>query len=185
MKTAEVHAIVRATLGPWFKSEGFRRARHCALGFVRPFTGQQVVVWFQADRWGWDPYLGGGFRFLITKFPNASSASEYEEAFQYFLTEPELEIVRQTQNSVIETLPTPPESYFGRIAAQYRSDLGKEMVESLRKQFQPVTEPYRWHVDFFLRYHVGDHVRRWCDLLAPILPRAVRCAETNWRRGRQ
>lgn len=182
MKIADVHSIVKEKLGPWFKSAGFRRSKSHTLGFARPFEFKLLVLWFQAEKWGWDPYQGAGFRFLVTTIPEGSPTRDYEQSFQYFLTDQELEEVRTIQNVVIETLPKPPEPYFRQVAAQFRGEVAGHIEETLRGRFLPVTAPYSWRGDFFLRYYNEEHVRRWCEFLMPILPRAVQNAERNWKR---
>jgi hypothetical protein len=184
MKATEVYSIVKADLGPWFKAAGFRIAKNQVLGFSRPLSSGRLVAWFQTDRFGWDAYQGGAFRLLTATFPEDTAMRDYEEAFQYFLTDEELDQARLVQDEVIASLPVPSESYFTVVAGQFRREQAEQIVATLRQNFQPVALPYRWNVDFFLRYHRGEHVRRWCNFLLPLLPRIVQRTEQRWRRER-
>ncbi len=182
MKIADGHSVVKEKLGLRFKSAGFRKSKDYTLGFARPFESKLLVLWFQAEKWGWDAYQGGGFRFLVTTIPGGSSTWDYEESFQYFLSDQEVEEARRIQNIVIEAFSKPPESYFKQVAAQFRGEVARLIEETMRGRFLPVKVPYSWRVDFFLRYFNEQHVCRWCEFLKPILPRAVQCAERNWSR---
>lgn len=182
MKIAQVCAIVKQGLGHWFSSQGFRLLRPHSLAFEKRSINKRLVVLLQGNRWGWDPYQGGEFRFLVARYQHRNGLPDYEQAFQYFLNEDELETARKIQDSIISTLRPPPESYFATIASQLRGQDASLIADQLRRQFLPVSMPYRWHCDFFLRYYAEDHVRLWCAFLGPVLPRIVQGAEEGWVR---
>jgi hypothetical protein len=182
MKISQVHTIVKETLGHWFSSQGFKPSRRHSLTFEWQNETNELVVWFPGDRWGWDPYLGGGFRLLVARYPQGKDLPDYEQAFPYFLNDDELEMARKIHNTILSGLQAPPESYFTAIASKFKGSMASEVVEQLRREFQPLSAPYRWHHDFFLRYYTEDHVRLWCAFLAPVLPRIIQRAEDSWVR---
>lgn len=182
MRVERAYAIVKETLGHWFSSQGFELSRRHSFAFERQSDDNLVVVLFQSNRWRWDPYEGGEFRFLVARYPQGNDIPEYEEAFQYFLDEDELQTARKIQNSIIAGLQRPPESYFATIESQFQGPNASLVADQLRQQFLPVSTPYRWHCDVFLRYYTEDDVRLWCAFLAPVLPRIVQRAEEGWVR---
>ncbi len=182
MKISRVYAIVKETLGPWFSGQGFKPSKRHSPAFKRQAGAQRIVVWFQGDRWGWDPCQGGGFRLLAARYPEGRDLPDYEQAFQYSLSDDELELARRIRNTIVSSLQPPPESQITMIASRFKSSLSTDVVEQLRREFLPLSEPYRWRQDFFLRYYTEDHVRQWCAFLAPVLPRIVRHAEAGWVR---
>ena len=54
MKSTAVYRQIRDVLGPWFKANGFKRAKGM-LSWVRPAGSQFLVVWVQISQHGWDP----------------------------------------------------------------------------------------------------------------------------------
>ena len=50
MKSQELHRHLRASLGPWFRQQGFTTAKKTALGWSR----DPILIWIQCDARGWD-----------------------------------------------------------------------------------------------------------------------------------
>jgi hypothetical protein len=167
MKSTEVYKIIRDTVGPWCKQQGFRRTSGGMLGWHRPEGAEHLVFWFQCSQDGWDAYAGSKF---IVEFQVSDSSQigvgTRRYRLPYFLTEHELNQVRSIQNAVIARLPTPPRDY-------YIFGLDRNLVDWYQAKFRTVQEPYSSRDDIWLRYHEPADVRRWAEFLLSVLPRVV------------
>jgi hypothetical protein len=63
-----------------------------------------MLLWCQCDKWGWDPYAGSSFfvTFQVSEGPEARSGET--RRLQEFLTDAQLESLRESQNAVIRKL---------------------------------------------------------------------------------
>jgi hypothetical protein len=170
MKSADLYRELRAGLGGWFRAERFKRAR-AQLGWSRP----PLLIWFQCDQWGWDPYAGSGFFVNFQIGGGVSPWSGPTERLQHFLTDAELEAARELQNGVIRRLSPPPPHHVQALRSAFAKSSSdpEALVEALMAAFQPVTTPYRRHQDFALRYFAKEDVQKWSSFLLSVLPRIV------------
>jgi hypothetical protein len=131
MKSADLYRELRAGLGGWFRAERFKRAR-AQLGWSRP----PLLIWFQCDQWGWDPYAGSGFFVNFQIGGGVSPWSGPTERLQHFLTDAELEAARELQNGVIRRLSPPPPHHVQALRSAFaRSSSDPEaLVEALMQR---------------------------------------------------
>jgi hypothetical protein len=168
--------VLRANLGPWFKAEAFTPSEHTPLGWRR----RSLLVWCQCDRWGWDQYVGSG---VYLNFQTSDSDRAWEgpvRRLPEFLTDDELEIVRDLQDRVVPKRRLPPRDYLQTLRRVFAgSPDADRLVETYLAQFIPDDRPYVRHQDFTLRYMDIDDLTAWCDFLRPLLTRIVKQAEVG------
>lgn len=172
MKSPEVYKLLRATLAPWFKANGFSRAKGL-LSWSRPADDSYIVVWCQVSQNGWDDYAGSKFvvEFQRSSEPVVGALPARGHRLSGLLSEQDRERVRSVQNEVIRSLRRPPQSHpalqiSAKVSAWY---LG---------QFDEVAEPYSERNDVWLRYASPEHVDRWAQFILESLPECIRAAET-------
>ena len=167
MRSTEVYRILREEVGPWAKSEGFKRA-DCMLSWQRPQGNRHLVFRFQVWLDGFDPYAGSKFtaEFQLGARPVVASGPSTRKRLSSLLEAADLDELRQMQNAVIRSLPRPPRDYplLRKDALTREWYLGK---------FQPVETPYEPTEDVWLRYHTPAHVREWARFLVQRLPTVV------------
>ena len=166
MKSGEVYKVVRSSLDPWCRANGFKRAKSGMAGWYRPQGAHHVVFWFQCAQSGWDACAGSKFtvEFQLSNEPVPGSGDRHR--LPHFLSEAELETVRVIQNTVISKLKKPPADHpilqmDERVASWYRS------------QFDPVLKKYESNDDLWLRYCEEADVKRWCEFILERLQRIV------------
>jgi hypothetical protein len=175
MKSTELYAQLRSSLGALFKAAGFRRAR-TSLSWQRPADDGFLLVWFQCDKWGWDKHSGSGFFINFQIAPTSEPGHGRTERLQYFLPVAELEEVRAIQNGVIARLAPPPTEYVDLLRREFTRLYPRsaaQMLDTYLGAFKPVTEPYRSTWDFTLRYYDEVDVGHWATLLQRVCPRIV------------
>jgi len=174
VKSTEVYRVLRNHVGPWCKSEGFRRTKGGMLGWYRSHQARQLVFWFQCSQHGWDPHTGSQFtlEFQLDDRPEPGLGFRNRCRFHEFLTAEELEAVRARQNEVIAGLMPPPPGHWSEQLEGCARDW-------YRQQFQPVTEPYESRQDVWLRYGREEDVEAWAEFLLPRIPRMLLEFETR------
>jgi hypothetical protein len=177
MKAKELYRELESALKPWMTSHGFMKQRASRLLFQKTVGDNYHTIWFQCDKWGWDPLAGGKFfvNFSVSESSDPEAGSRRDERLNYFLTDAELEFAREFRDQIVERIPKPPESYFKTLEAQWSryAESAADLVETVRSEFEPETIPYRRHQDFTLRYWQATDVRGWAELVESVLPRAV------------
>jgi hypothetical protein len=170
MKSTEVYREAREVLAPWCKAHGFKRLTSGLLGWHKPFGEMHLVFSLQCAQGGWDPYAGSKFvaEFQFSPLPRIGSygAGCVCHRLPYFLTNDELEFVRENQTKVIRSLPKPPSHHFVL-------QLNQRTVDRYLGKFKEVEEPYDVTDDIWLRYANHEDVRGWAKFLLPVLPRIV------------
>lgn len=171
MKSQELHRHLRASLGPWFREQGFRTAKRTPLGWHRdPF-----LIWIQCDAHGWDQYTGGSFFFNVQSGGAVESWGGPTDRLQKFLTDDELEEMRAIQNGVIPKLKLPPREFIQamRSTIAKTSSEPESLIDSYLSFFKPVEQPFRRNHDVSLRYWDADDVAVWGAFILRVLPRIV------------
>jgi len=168
MKSEELYRILRQRLGGWFKDRGFRRSKRGQLGWHR----DSFFLWFQCDKWGWDPHAGSSFFVNVQLSGPPEPWGGPTERLQYFLSELELEEARVLQNRVISKLSPPPPAHMSMLREAFAktSSDPDALIGALLSQFEPVDYRYRSNQDFSLRYHDVDDVSEWAAFLFRVLP---------------
>ncbi|MFK2877181.1 hypothetical protein [Rhodanobacter hydrolyticus] len=164
MKSTEVYSQLRAELGPWLKSLGFKRAKGL-LSWSRQYGEMQTVVWFQISQSGWEAYSGSQFvvEFQRSLEPRGGTIGGRRQRLAAFLSELEREEVRSIQNSIIASLSHPPHNHpFLHVSPT--------VSEHYLKQFRPVTTPYSEGQDIWFRYASPEHVGTWSKFFLRKLP---------------
>lgn len=168
MRSEELYRILRQALGEWFRDRGFRRSRQGQLGWHR----DGLFVWFQCDKWGWDPQAGSSFFVNLQLSGPPEPWGGPSERLQHFLSERELEEARALQNRVIAKLTPPPPAHVNVLRAAFArtSPDPDALIGALLSRFEPVEHPYRANQDFGLRYGDADDVLGWAAFLLRVLP---------------
>jgi hypothetical protein len=168
MRSEELYRVLRQELGGWFKSRGFLRSKRGQLGWHKG----RLFVWFQCDKWGWDPYAGSGFFVNLQMSGPPEPWGGPSERLQRFLSETELDEARTLQNRVISKLSPPPAAELSvlREAFAKTSPDPDALISALLREFEPVGQRYRPNQDFSLRYHDVDDVSQWAEFLLRVLP---------------
>ena len=182
MKAAELYRVLEAALEPEMRAHGFKKRRAARLGFQRHVDDKYQTIWFQADKWGWDPYAGSSFfvNFAVSPSPDPEDPARRDERLNYFLTDDELTRAREYRDIVVARIPRPPESYFQTLQEQFAKTAANApaLVATVRAQFEPEPLPYRRHQDFSLRYFTPADVEGWAEMIRSMLPRAVKEMES-------
>ena len=78
------------------------------LGWYKAHEANFIVFWFQCDKWGWEDDWGSKFtiEFQVSDSNEIASGSMVKRArVPYLLSDSDLELVRENNNSIIESLP--------------------------------------------------------------------------------
>jgi hypothetical protein len=178
MKAAELYRLVAAEVGPPLVARGFKKLRGSRLAFQRVVRNTYLTVWFQCDKYGWDPHTGSRFfaNFTVTPSPTYDVLGRHDQRLFFFLTEAELAGARDFRNAVVARIPQPPASYFEVFQAQLdrrNPETAAAMMAAIRAQFEPDPTPYRRHQDVGMRYWLPTDVTWWATLIVSVLPRAL------------
>jgi len=171
MKSAEVYSQLKSELGPWFKSEDFKRAKGL-LGWSRPHGDAHIVVWCQISQDGWDSYAGSKFiaEFQCSPEPVIGAHKARRARFGFFLVPEEREEVRSIQNTVIAGLLSPP-------ASHPTFHVSQQVTDWYLEKFKPVCDPYSEQHDIWLRYSSPSDVTRWTHFILSKLPKCIDAVE--------
>jgi hypothetical protein len=173
MKSPEVYALLKVVLAPWFKENGFKRAKGL-LSWARPAGDSHTVVWCQISQNGWESHAGSKFvvEFQRSAAPVVGAHPGGRMRLASLLTSDEREQVRAIQNLVISSLTPPPPSHpYLHISAS----VSKWYLE----QFERVAEPYPDRYDVWLRYAAPEHVNQWASFILEKLPKCVAAMEAQ------
>jgi hypothetical protein len=162
----QVYRILRASLDPWCKTEGFRRGQ-AFLSWYQERGSAFLAFWCQCSQDGWDDFAGSKFvvELQIGDSPEVGAPGVRRSRLAEVLTTEELEEVRQIQNEVISQLPRPPRNHSALQDPRLR--------DWYLRKFDPVNQPYRSTHDVWLRYGKPEDVERWGAFLRSKLPFAL------------
>jgi hypothetical protein len=176
MMSTDVYKTIRETMGPWCKSEGFRRTPGGMLGWVRPAQAKHLVFWCQCSQDGWDDYAGSGF---IVEFqlapsdrPGAGGSESKRMRLGRLLLDSELQRATELQNRLIGKLAQPPRDHPNlRISDQ--------VTRWYLAKFARLERPYRRNDDLWLRYYDEEDVVGWARFVQDVLPRVTAAFEAG------
>lgn len=169
MKSTEVYSIVRSALGPWCKQQGFKRTKGGMLGWYRPVGNWFVLFWFQVSLDGWDPYAGSKFivEFQISDEPRIGSLrAVHRSRLPKYLSDDQLERVRELQNRVIARLEKPKRDY-------HIFQMPENIVTWYLAKFDAVSKRYTQSNDVWLRYRYAEDVEQWAYFIKGVLENLV------------
>jgi len=176
MNAVETYSLLKSEIGPWFKSQGFKRSKGL-LGWYSPHGGIETVVWCQVSREGWDHHAGSKFTVELQRSaePLVGASPAQRERFVRLLTCDDLEEIRSIQNAVIDGLCCPG---LGHPTLQ----ISASVAEWYLKKFEKIREPYSSGEDIWFRYASPEHVTLWARFIARKLPKCVALVE-EWPRS--
>jgi len=121
MKAKELYRELGSALKPCMINHGFKKQRASRLLFQKTVGDNYHTIWFQCDKWGWDPVAGGKFfvNFSVSESSDPEAGARREERLMYFLTDAELVFAREFRDEIVERIPKPPESYFENLQAEW------------------------------------------------------------------
>jgi len=166
MIATEVYKIVKATVGPWLKENGFKVIKQSWPVYQRSVGDQFITIKFRINR-GWDKYKGATFNvwFKQSREKDVDDGSRYDLVRQLSL--PEREFIRARQNRILEALGPPPVDYVSQIVDSFQRTFRDPqlMIATFLKDWQPHTEPYGSDSQISLRYTCAEDVRAWSLLM--------------------
>jgi hypothetical protein len=178
MKAADVYRLLAAELSPTLFKHGFKKLRGSRLAFQRVVRDSYQTVWFQCDKYGWDPHAGSRFfaNFTVSASPTFDTLSRHDERLFFFLTDVELAGARDFRDAVVARIPRPPASYFESFQAELEKrspESAAGLMAAIQAQFEPDPIPYRRHQDVGMRYWLRTDITWWATLIRTVLPRAL------------
>jgi len=178
MKAAEVYRLLAAELGPSLARHGFEKLRGSRLAFQRSVRNTYQTIWFQCDKYGWDPHAGSRFfaNFTVSDSAIFDGGSRYDEGLFFFLSDAELAGARDFRDAVVARIPRPPASYFDALETQLAKSNpanAAATMAAVRGQFEPDPIPYRRRQEVGMRYWLPADVTWWARLIASVHPRAL------------
>ena len=187
MKAAELYRLLASQLGPPLSELGFRRLRGPRLAYQRVVRDTYQTVWFQCDKYGWDPHVGSRFfaNFTVSESPTFDTPGRHDERLFFFLTDAELAGARDFRDAVVARIPRPPASYFEMFQAECERrnpENAAARMTTIRAQFEPEPIPYRRHQDVGMHYWLPTDVTWWATLITSVLPRAIE-QMNSWSAG--
>ena len=170
-----VHKVIRETVGPWLKEQGFKRTKQTALGWYKAIDKGYLTLAFHLNR-NWNGMLGGAFSvmFKITDdvvrkphFPSARS-QDLNAKITSFLSGDQLEEMRLVQNQIIADLAAnlSPDYYY-------------------YEEFNtPDAEPYQPGEVLLLRFRTENDLVGWLQHLVNLFPEIFKKFEAQWNQER-
>ena len=167
MKSHQVYSELREHLTPFFKANGFKRAK-TMLSWVRPQRELFLGVWCQVSQSGWDEYAGSKFvvEFQIGHEPIIGLRTIRRERIGRLLNDSDRETIQKLQNDVIAGLTRPPKDY-GVL------HISQEVRTWYLNEFEPVQRPYSQRDDIWFRYSGKDDIAKWARFLTTKLPGVI------------
>ncbi len=149
------------------KDNGFRVVQDGRLGWTKTGMTTLPTVWFQCDKWGWDPRWGSTFTLEFAQSPDPSVSlgnPSRRERLGYLLEGFDaLDELRVKNNAIVSRLP-------GTLANQavvVRLSDGSQIVSSGR-----VEDPQKavYGRDLWLSYYSMEDVQTWSQYFQERLP---------------
>jgi hypothetical protein len=166
VKSTAVYRTLRAIVGPWCKTNGFRRTPGGMLGWYAP-AGEDsyIAFWFQCSRDGYDPWAGSKFVVELQQSDSTQiGTGRHRMRIGRLIDDATRATVHALQNEIIARLPRPPKSH---VAFNDPST-----AKWYQQKFEPEA-PYDERHDLWFRYQNEDDVKRWGQLILVHLPDAV------------
>jgi hypothetical protein len=177
VSSRDFHREIRASLAPLMRAAGFTASKGGSAGWERPAAAGLLSLWFQVDKWGWDPLWGARFNleFALGEVAGARSAGGRTERLGMLVEGfAELEELRLLNNAVIADLPGTRE---GRLVTQRLRGGGEIVVQGCR----PDPAPFETGFDYWLTFYSVEDARRWGAWFAQRMPRLITLFENDQR----
>lgn len=150
----------RSVLSPLMKEDGFTRMSGGGVGWSKPCGSEHLFLWFQCNKWGWNPVWGSTFTLEFQMATEASEAMTFKgrrERIGYLLEGfPELDELRRMNNTIIERLP----GSINNQAVTVQDDNGKLYALD---GFLIDPEPAVYGRDLWLNYYSLEDVQSWAE----------------------
>jgi hypothetical protein len=164
MKSTETYQVLREVLGPWCKSQAFKRTKGAVLGWVKPVSDEFLVFWCQCSMDGWDSFAGSKF---IVEFQRSNKpiigVGRERKRIPELLDAGQLDQARRIQNEIILRLQPPAADY-------YTLHISPSVKDWYLAKFKPVTERYKNTDDIWLQYKTAEDVSKWAQFILELLP---------------
>jgi hypothetical protein len=166
MTANETYKVLRAIVGPWFKSKGFKIAKGY-LTYRKAVAGRFLIVRFQCDSHGWEKHKGSSFTVFIDFTDNSEVELAPLRRLTEYLTFEQLEFIRARQNRILASIPQPPADYIKAMVAGFEKVFRdpKPYIEIYLADWQPIVYPYKGSDDIWFRYFTDADVRAWAIVL--------------------
>jgi len=174
---------MRGALAAQMKVAGFSSLKGDQAGWQRPAGQGVLALWFQCDKWGWEPVWGSRFNLEFSLreaeggagVPAAPGRAGQSERLG-FLVEgcAEMEELRLLNNAVIARLPGTRE---GKLVLGRLRDGREYVMQGCRAD----PAPFEVGFDYWLGYHSLEDVRAWAAWFAAKMPRLVGMFESGER----
>jgi hypothetical protein len=166
MNAKEAYKVIRATVGPWFKANGFKVLKESSLVYQAPLDGKFVTAKFRCHPNGWDRYRGSSFCVWFKRDADPTIDDSALHLLTRQLTLPEREFIRARQNRIVSGMPTPPPEYVGSLVQAFEKAFKepKQFIDWYLKDWQTVSKPYPAEEPIWFRYLSEDDVRAWALL---------------------
>jgi len=159
------YSIIQSTVETALFETCSRLKRGGRLGWLRTFNGAEITVWFQLDKWGWDPVWGSKFTVEFCKASSGTADFSVAgmERLGYLLEGyGELDELRKLNNQVIQSLPGTRDGLLKISKAD-----GHEVVLS---GVQPDCGESLLGYDLWLSFYSEEDIRMWGGYFRDHLP---------------
>jgi len=165
VSSRDFYREMRTGLAPLMKEAGYTLAGP-SLGWAKPVADAFLSVWFQCDKWGWNPEWGTRFtvEFQLAKESIQGTLGAKRERIGFLLEGyEELDTLRLINNEVIGRLP----------------GTGSALLDTMTNPgnaanligYKPDPNPAIYARDIWLHYHSIADVRSWASFFEARLPR--------------
>lgn len=161
MDSIETYREIRTLVAPWFKANGFKRAKSSIPAYQKQVDKRILLIWFRVNRFGWGEAMGYDFvvKCQLSKSEKVDddSASCIIADLKCFLTRAEFEEARRIQRRILESIK--PRS----------TDRISQELWKLSNEME--NESTHEHLNYrFMHYDVDD-LKDWLEFILPALPR--------------
>jgi hypothetical protein len=167
MVAKEAYKIIRATVGPWFRTNGFKVLKESFPVYQTQLGQKFVTVKFRCHTNGWDKHKGSSFCvwFKWDSDPTIDDGPLHLLTRQ--LTLPEREFIRARQNRIVSSIPAPPPEYVGSMVQSFQKTFKEpqQYIDWFLKDWQIISQPYPPEKPIWFRYRSEDDVRAWALLI--------------------
>jgi hypothetical protein len=166
MTASEAYKILRRTVGPWFKANGFKVAKSY-LTYQKPVGSRWFNVRFQCNSQGWEKHKGSSFTVIMDFTDRSEIDFAPMRRLTEYLTFEQLEFIRARQNRILASIPQPPADYIKAMVVGFEKVFRdpKPYIEIYLKDWQPIAHPYKSTDDIWFRYFTEADLRAWAIVL--------------------
>jgi hypothetical protein len=167
MIAKETYKVLKSVVGPWFRANGFKRAKSSYLAYQKALGERFFTVRFQCHYHGWEKHKGSSFTVFVQLAPLAGVRETIANRLTAHLTPAELELIRARQNRILRAIPPPPPEYVNDVVAGFGKSFKdpRPYIEVFLQDWRPVGQPYSASDDIWFRYFGAEDVKSWAILL--------------------